>query len=119
MGRRSKACEFPKEVRKRIKERDKSCIFCQRMGYSGFPATQIMHYVARSQGGKGIEQNGAWGCALHHKQLDNGMESTIMKEYFKEYLEDMYPDWNVKDLVFDKWSYLKKKNEGDSEDESI
>jgi len=106
MGRRSKACEFPQEVRKRIKQRDKGCIFCQLMGYSGYPPTQIMHYVARSQGGKGIEQNGAWGCALHHQQLDNGLQSTVMREYFKEYLQSIYPEWNEKDLVYSKWSDL-------------
>lgn len=102
MSKRSKACEFPAKVREAIKERDGGCIFCKMYGYSGFPPTQIMHYVARSQGGRGVEQNGALGCALHHQQLDNGKNGLTMKEDFKNYLQSLYEGWNEKDLVYRK-----------------
>ena len=102
MSKRSKACEFSTKVRETIKERDGGCIFCRMYGYSGFPPTQIMHYVARSQGGLGSEKNGALGCVLHHQRLDNGMNGLFMKEDFRNYLQSLYEGWNEKDLVYRK-----------------
>lgn len=103
MGKVSKACEFSPRVRRAIKERDGGCIFCQMYGYSGFPPTQIMHYVGRAQLGLGIEKNGAWGCVVHHQELDNGKDGEALRSAFKEYLENVYDDWNAEDLVYHKW----------------
>lgn len=110
MGKRSKACEFSAEVRHRIWERDHGCIFC-RLGYKpsseagGYP--QVMHYVARSHGGLGVEQNGALGCAYHHQMLDNGLYHDEMQKLFREYLEEHYPGWNESELTYDKWKIFK------------
>ena len=107
MGRRAKACEFSAAVRRKIKERDKGqCIFCNMFGNSGFEANQIMHYVARSQGGLGVEQNGALGCVEHHQALDNSPARADMKKLFKDYLTGFYPDWDEKKLAYSKWSDL-------------
>ena len=80
MSKRSKACEFTPKVRRAIKDRDRGrCIFCSLLGNSGYPATQIMHYVGRAQGGLGVEKNGALGCVYHHQQLDNSDKRDAMK----------------------------------------
>lgn len=100
MSKVSRACEFSLAVRKRIKERDKGCIFCQMFGYSGYPATQIMHYVPRSHQGLGIEENGALGCVYHHQELDNGVNSEPYKRVFREYLQAHYPRWNETTLMY-------------------
>ena len=104
MSKRSKACEFTPKVRRAIKERDRGrCIFCSLLGNSGYPATQIMHYVGRAQGGLGVEKNGALGCVYHHQQLDNSDKRDAMKNIFRGYLLGMYEEWDENDLIYSKW----------------
>lgn len=114
MSKRSNACEFSQKARLQIVERDKGCIFCSR-GYhlppEEFTATQelqIMHFIPRSQGGLGVPENGALGCIYHHMLLDNGRDTREeMTEIFEEYLRSIYPDWNKKKLIYNKWSFLR------------
>lgn len=113
MSKRSKACEFSKEARQEIMNRDRGCIFCQ-MGYEipeEFTASrglQIMHFVPRSQGGLGIPQNGAVGCIYHHMLLDNGKDHReVMTDLFRDYLKSHYKNWDDLTLTYDKWSFLK------------
>ena len=106
MSKRSRLCEFPENVRKAIYLRDKGCIFCRAGFFGGGGAYQVAHYVARSQGGLGVEQNGAIVCTLHHVELDNGMDTENMRAFYKRYMQEQYPGWNEKDLVYDKWEGL-------------
>lgn len=123
MSRRSRACEFSSEARKRIKERDGGCIFC-RLGYMLPPEDefytsthryQIMHFIPRSQGGLGIPENGAVGCLWHHNMLDNGNDGLRedMLIIFEAYLRARCENWNKKNLTFDKWGGLKGENYAD------
>lgn len=70
----------------------------------------VMHYIPRSRGGLGIEENGALGCHYHHTMLDNGNTGRReeMLGLFKEYLMQQYEDWKEEDLVYDKWSFFKQ-----------
>lgn len=71
---------------------------------------QIMHFVPRSQGGLGIPQNLACGCAWHHMLLDNGKDTRAdMLSKFEEYLKARYKGWNREMVVFNKWRFLKKE----------
>ena len=119
-SKRSKACEFGKQERFLIYDRDRGkCIFCAsgrkdiKMPKNAF-AEQIdgyMHYIPRSQGGLGIPANGALGCRYHHMMLDNGgdrEQARILKEYFREYLQEHYSWWNEEDLIYDKWKDMEK-----------
>lgn len=65
----------------------------------------IMHYIPRSKGGLGIEQNGALGCQYHHSMLDNGHQGrrVEMLEMFKGYLQSHYDNWNEEELYYRKW----------------
>lgn len=65
----------------------------------------VMHYIPRSAGGLGIPQNGAIGCQFHHNMLDNGNQGKRkeMLEIFKQYLQELYPEWNEDELVYRKW----------------
>lgn len=104
--------EFTQKEREKIYNRDNyQCIFC-RIEYHMYSSTQygyqlegIMHYIPKSQGGLGIAQNGALGCHYHHQLMDNGSKGLRkeMQEFMKGYLMGMYPGWNEKDLVYDKW----------------
>lgn len=104
-SKRSKAADIPNDVRETVKARDGwDCIFCRAFGESGYEPTQIMHYIGRKQGGLGIEENLAFGCAAHHQELDNGKDGAKYREFFREYLEEQYPDWNERKLIYSKWA---------------
>lgn len=109
----TRRCEFSKQSRLKIIERDRGCIFCQR-GYHidetdvfGRELFEIMHYIPRSQGGLGTPQNGALGCKSHHMMLDNGNKGRReeMLEIFRDHLKRFYKDWDEKDLVYTKWNF--------------
>lgn len=110
-SKQARAKEFSAQTRKKIKERDQICIFC-KMGYHtekvthfSQQMTSIMHYIPRSAGGLGIEENGALGCLTHHNMMDNGFEGRRkeMLALYKEYMQRLYPDWNEEDLRYKKW----------------
>lgn len=112
-SKRTKKLQFDIKTRERIIGRDGGCIFCA-MGYPTKDATwldltikDIMHFIPKSQGGLGIEQNGALGCRYHHSKLDNGNEGlrSEMLERFESYLRNIYPDWNKKDLIYKKYDF--------------
>jgi hypothetical protein len=103
-SKRSKACEFSQSVRDDIEERDQNtCVLCGiRQGAPN------MHYIPRSDGGLGIEQNGACGCDTCHHEYDNGYNKDVNlrerhKKRFREYLMSQYDDWNEEDLYYNKW----------------
>lgn len=107
--------DFTPAMRRRIEDRDMGCIFC-RMGYHmpandyfGTHIFSIMHYIPRSQGGLGIEQNAAVGCQYHHNMLDNDNKGrrAEMLEKFKDYLQRVYPGWNEEDLIYNKWKEME------------
>lgn len=114
-SKRAKAVEFPPKVRKAIKARDNGCIFCQmeyhmeKATWQGLSTFSIMHFIPRSDGGLGIEENGAEGCQYHHDMLDNGHEGyrAEMMELFEEYLISCYPDWDKSKLKYNKWAFLE------------
>lgn len=115
MSKRSRACEFSEKARQEIIKRDKECIFC-KMNYHMPPeeftasgGLQIMHFIPRSQGGLGIPKNGALGCIYHHMLLDNGKDTREdMMLMFQDYLVRHYENWNRKELVYDKWDFLRR-----------
>lgn len=109
------SCNFTPAVRKRIVERDgRECLFCH-LNYhmecrsEGLLRTaDIMHFINRSQGGLGIEENGVLGCRYHHGLLDNGHLGLRdeMLEIMEEHLKSHYPDWDKSKLVYRKWDFL-------------
>ena len=110
-SKQARAREFSQKTRQSILFRDRGrCIFCE-MDYHMEKADEyaksllsIMHYVPRARGGLGIEQNGAIGCEYHHHMMDNGHEGRReeMLERFREYLQEIYPDWDEKELYYHK-----------------
>lgn len=107
MSRVKKATSIPTAVRKIVRERDGGCIFCEHLGFerTGM-ATEIMHYISRAQGGRGIPENLAVGCIYHHRLMDQGIarERQMMRALFRHYLREKYPDWNEDSLrVRNRW----------------
>ena len=107
--------DFPQSVRKKIVERDEDqCLFC-RMDYHMecrsevlYRLRNIMHFVNKSQGGLGVEENGVVGCQYHHGLLDNGHLGLRdeMLEIMETHLKSHYPDWDKSKLVYRKWDFL-------------
>lgn len=98
-SKRTKACEIPPEVREKVEDRDNHCcIFC------GSPeARGEAHFINRSQGGLGIEENIVTVCRNCHREMDNGLNTKLYRNMAEEYLKSKYPDWNKSKLVFNKW----------------
>lgn len=97
-SKRSKATDIPQKVKKAVWNRDgQRCIFC------GSPyAMPNAHYIPRSKGGLGIEQNIVTACAECHFKMDSTKDRKWYLLQTKKYLERCYPNWNEKDLVYEK-----------------
>lgn len=104
-SKRALALDIPPEVKERVWWRDsRQCVYCGRAGVFVFPDA---HYIPRSKGGLGIEQNVLTLCRECHDQYDNGEKFTrrVMKLRFKEYLSCCYPDFdydNEENLIYHK-----------------
>ena len=99
MHARTKAVAITPKVREAVEERDGyRCIFC-----GSYEARGEAHYVNRSQGGLGIEQNIVTVCRDCHREMDNGKNTKFFRKIAKEYLKHIYPDWDESKLVYSKW----------------
>lgn len=96
-SKRTKALEIPPKVKEKVLERDGCCVYCGRQGQPN------AHFIARSQGGLGIEENILTLCFDCHRKYDQSTERQKMRAYFAEYLKSKYPDWNEEKLVYKKY----------------
>lgn len=97
-NKRSKACDIPKEVKDRVWKRDgQRCIIC------GSPyAMPNSHYIRRSRGGLGIEENIVTMCQNCHSKYDQSTYSSIIATYTENYLRSKYENWNPEKLIYKK-----------------
>lgn len=96
MNKRTKALMIPKNVKAAVEERDNFCCV-----YCGSPfADPVAHYIARSHGGLGIEENILNLCNECHRKYDQSTKRKEMKEFFRDYLKSKYPDWNEANLIY-------------------
>ena len=99
-SKRAKACDIPIAVKKKVLVRDKG--FCVVCGQPGIPNS---HYIKRSQGGLGIEQNVVCMCVKCHNAYDNGKDEKKVKmihDKVKKYLKRQYKDWKEDNLYYKK-----------------
>lgn len=96
-SRRTKALEIPPKVKAAVFERDDGCcVYCGRVGLPN------AHFIARSQGGLGIEENILTLCPDCHREYDQSTNRKEMREYFKEYLQSKYSHWDETKLIYKK-----------------
>lgn len=88
MSKRSKACDISQKVKQNVWDRDNhQCIIC------GNPyAMPNAHYIRRSQGGLGIEQNVVTLCQKCHSDFDNGNKRASIGYRIEWYLKSCYQD---------------------------
>ena len=101
-SKRSKACDISKKVKEIVFKRDNGlCIFCGRQGIPN------AHFIPRSAGGLGIEENIFTACIICHNEQDNGKNTKKHDKIAEAYLKSKYKNWNKKDLIYDKWRMYK------------
>ncbi|MCB6475567.1 HNH endonuclease [Emergencia timonensis] len=102
MSKMSKACEIPPKVRRKVWARDEGrCIIC------GNPQAKAnAHYIRRSQGGLGVEQNIVTLCQKCHDDFDNGRMREENGKLIRDYLKARYKNWDEQKLYYDKWDWV-------------
>lgn len=99
--KRAKACDIPRTVKEAVWERDGGrCIICRSNR-----AMPNSHFIRRSQGGLGIEENIVTMCQSCHSMYDQYIDRENMEAYIENYLRSHYPNWDREKLVYKKWSF--------------
>lgn len=101
MNRRTRALDFSQKVKAAIWERDGGrCLICHTPH-----AAPNAHFIRRSRGGLGIEQNGLTLCTRCHDRYDSGRqdETDELFCWFKAYLKSKYPGWSESKLIYQKY----------------
>lgn len=97
-SRRTKALEIPHKVKRAVWERDgERCILC------GSPhAAPEAHYVPRSAGGLGVEENIVTLCRSCHDTYDQTVFRKPLGDRIEMYLRGKYPEWDKSKLYYRK-----------------
>jgi 5-methylcytosine-specific restriction endonuclease McrA len=101
--KQTKATDIPKRVKLAVLARDEGrCVWCGRRSAYTLPEA---HYISRTRGGLGIEQNILTLCRFPcHDVFDHGdiNDRLRMRARFREYLSSKYPDWDEAKLIYHK-----------------
>ena len=106
MRKDTKARDFSRKAKEQISERDSidgwpCCVYCGLAAPAPL-AWSNAHFIARSQGGLGIPENGLTLCPEHHRRYDQTTDRKRMREYFREYLKSKYENWSEEALIYRK-----------------
>ena len=99
--KRSKACDISQKVKQRVWERDNGCCVICDNNYNVMPNA---HFIPRSKGGLGIEENIFTACTrltendCHYKFDEYG----IGRDKVREYLKSKYENWEEDNLKYHK-----------------
>lgn len=102
-SKRSKACDIPQKVKEAVWERDgHRCIICHSR-----TAMPNAHFIPRSKGGLGIEENivtlctNFSECKCHYKfDFGTAEEQKEIGEKIEAYLKSKYPNWEKENLIY-------------------
>lgn len=98
-SKRSKATDIPQKVKQKVWERDKGiCVNC-KTAYNTMPNA---HFIPRSAGGLGIEQNIVTLCSECHRRFDQTTERKEIGIKIEAYLKRKYPSWEKQNLFYKK-----------------
>lgn len=100
MSKRSNACEISTKVRQAVYMRDNGkCIICG--SNRGIPNA---HFIKKSQGGLGIEENVVTMCPDCHYEEDFGQDTNLYEYKIENYLRACYGEnWNIEKLIYKKY----------------
>lgn len=98
----TKATSITKSVKLTVWERDNhQCIFCKKYVEWNYANS---HYIKRSHGGLGIEQNIMTNCDICHKLFEESIHREEMKLFAKKHFMSKYDNWNEDNLIYKKFS---------------
>ena len=106
MKKRTKALSIPVKVKEAVARRDSfdgwpCCLLCGTPAPSENQlAFSNAHFISRSHGGLGIEENILTLCWLCHQRYDNSSERSELREELRGYLKNRYPNWDEKNLIY-------------------
>ena len=106
MRKDTKARDFSRKTKEQIAERDSiegwpCCVYCGLAAPAPL-AWSNAHYIARSQLGLGIVENGLTLCPACHRRYDQTTDRKHMREYFREYLNSNHENWDEEVLIYRK-----------------
>ena len=102
-SKRTKSLDIPTRVKKTVWARDgECCVIC-----GDHTAMPNAHYIPRSQGGLGIEENVVTLCAEHHHMYDQTTKRAEIKKILRRYLQSKYRGWTEEKLCYSKWKIPK------------
>lgn len=108
MKKRTKELAIKTEVKKAVAERDSfdgwpCCLLCgtpapvnNRLAYS------CCHYISRSQGGTGREDNILTLCPRCHMRYDQSTDREQIRAFLRRHLQEHYPHWDESKLTYKK-----------------
>lgn len=96
MFKQTKATDISRFVKELVYERDNGC--CVICGRAGLPEA---HFIRRSQGGLGVDENIVTLCRECHEAFDNGNKE--YEQIIRNYLQSKYPEWDETKLIYKKY----------------
>lgn len=98
MHRQTKATSISPATKKAVWQRDFGrCVLCGSIN-----AGPHCHFVRRSQGGLGIQENIWTGCQRCHEAFDSEATTGPLHEIMRDYFRTIYPEWNENNLKYRK-----------------
>lgn len=106
MHKDTKARDFDRKAKIVISTRDSiggwpCCVYCGAAAPAEL-AWSNAHFIARSQGGLGVPENGLTLCPVCHSLYDQSVMREEMREYFREYLKEHHDGWSEDALRYRK-----------------
>ena len=106
MRKDTKARDFDRKAKLAISERDSidgwpCCVNCGASAPAPL-AWSNAHFIARSQGGLGVPENGLTLCPECHRRYDQTTDRSVLREFFREYLQSKYAGWDESKLYYRK-----------------
>ena len=96
VSKRTKALQIPPKVKAAVWERDGGCcVYC-----GSHNAAPVAHFIARSHGWLGIEENILSLCQNCHRKYDQSTKRNEMRVFFRDYLQSKYPEWDETNLIY-------------------
>jgi 5-methylcytosine-specific restriction endonuclease McrA len=108
MHKRTKALAIPPLVKMAVAKRDSidghpCCVLCGLPAPADNPtAFSCCHYIARSQGGVGVEENILTLCPTCHRKYDQSATRAALRPVLRRYLKEHYEHWREEDLTYRK-----------------
>lgn len=100
--KQTKKTDIPKKVKLAVWNRDNhKCIFCNENVEWNYANA---HFIPRSAGGLGIEENIFTACENCHREQDNGLHTKEYTEIAEKYLRACYgSEWTKEKLIYKKY----------------